>query len=481
MSSVTEETANREKAKAAISSIFWSVLLTGIKIWAGWSTNSLGILSEALHSALDFCAAAMTFYAVKVAARPADDDHQYGHEKAENLSALAETALLLLTSIWIVWEAWERLSGSGRGPELTWWAFAVVLISLLVDVNRAAMLRRVAKEHKSQALEADAMHFSTDIWSSAVVLLGLICVWLAQWIEPDCRFRVLLIKADAIAGIFVAGIVLFVAFGLSKRAIHSLLDGGSMEQKKQIQDAMQQEAPEYPVLSLRLRDVGSKSYVEMTIGTPPELHVDDAHMVTELVENIVLKVIPQADVFVHVEPLSVPVQLSADAVAHSIAVRHHVYIHGFSESTTETHEKILFMDVEMPPDESLQSAYSRVVEFENDLKDSLGVKRVITRIEPDKRAWSSQDKQGPLSNRDVITTVDRLSAHYEEVKEIQDIHIDDIGHAPTLTVYGLVPGSLNVHDSHNLAVKYEKELHAELPQLGRVSVILLPRTEEALA
>ena len=176
-----EQAAHQEKSHAAFSSVLWSAFLTGIKLWAGIVTGSLGIISEALHSGLDLMAAAMTFYAVKVAARPADESHPYGHEKVENLSALAETALLLITCAWIVWEAVDRLFYNEAEITLTWWAFAVVAVSLLVDVNRSAMLRRVAKKHKSQALEADALHFTTDIWSSAVVLLGLFCVWRRTW------------------------------------------------------------------------------------------------------------------------------------------------------------------------------------------------------------------------------------------------------------------------------------------------------------
>ncbi|MFR2285835.1 MAG: cation diffusion facilitator family transporter, partial [Akkermansia sp.] len=155
-----DQAAHHEKSRAAFSSVLWSAFLTGIKIWAGVKTGSLGIISEALHSGLDLMAAGMTFYAVRIAARPADESHPYGHEKIENLSALAETALLLITCGWIVWEAIDRLFYNEAEITLTWWAFAVVAVSLLVDVNRSAMLRRVAKKHKSQALEADALHFT---------------------------------------------------------------------------------------------------------------------------------------------------------------------------------------------------------------------------------------------------------------------------------------------------------------------------------
>ena len=213
---MTTETAHHEahseKQHAALSSLFWALFLTLIKLGAGLATNSLGILSEALHSSLDLVAAGITFFAVRVAARPADETHPYGYGKIENLSALAETVLLLVTCGWIVHEAVNRLFFDA--PEITpsWWGVIIILISLLVDVNRAAMLRRVAQKHKSQALEADALHFTTDIWSSGVVLVGLLCVQASEYLPADSPFRSILHMADAIAALFVSGIVVVVGF-----------------------------------------------------------------------------------------------------------------------------------------------------------------------------------------------------------------------------------------------------------------------------
>ena len=213
---MTTETAHHEahseKQHAALSSLFWALFLTLIKLGAGLATNSLGILSEALHSSLDLVAAGITFFAVRVAARPADETHPYGYGKIENLSALAETVLLLVTCGWIVHEAVNRLFFDA--PEITpsWWGVIIILISLLVDVNRAAMLRRVAQKHKSQALEADALHFTTDIWSSGVVLVGLLCVQASEYLPADSSFRGILHMADAIAALFVSGIVVAVSY-----------------------------------------------------------------------------------------------------------------------------------------------------------------------------------------------------------------------------------------------------------------------------
>ncbi|MBR9976373.1 MAG: cation diffusion facilitator family transporter, partial [Bacteroidetes bacterium] len=188
-----------EKRRVALTSVFAAILLTTMKLLVGLWTGSLGILSEALHSALDLLAAMITFFAVRVADRPPDADHQFGHGKIENLSALVETLLLLATCGWILYEAYDRLSTGGIHVDVNVWAFVVIGISIVVDISRSRALMRVARKYNSQALEADALHFSTDIYSSLVVLVGLVSVLIGF---PE---------ADAIAAAVVAGIVIWIS------------------------------------------------------------------------------------------------------------------------------------------------------------------------------------------------------------------------------------------------------------------------------
>jgi len=204
------EKADREKRFVAFSSVLAAVFLTAMKVAVGVSTGSIGILAEAAHSSLDLVAAVVTLWAVRSAGRPADPEHTYGHAKIENLSALFETALLLLTCLWIVYESIERLFFHPAHVEPTAWAFAVMSISIVVDVSRSRALARTAKKYGSQALEADALHFSTDVWSSAVVLLGLALVVVSH------RTGVAwLAKADAVAALVVAAIVVALSLNLS--------------------------------------------------------------------------------------------------------------------------------------------------------------------------------------------------------------------------------------------------------------------------
>ena len=171
----------REKKVVAMTSVAAAVFLTGIKLIVGLMTGSLGILAEAAHSALDLVAAVITFFAVRISDRPADDSHPYGHGKVENLSALAETFLLLLTCVWIVYEAVRRLFFEDIHVDPNLWAFLIMGLSIVIDFSRSRALGRVAKKYGSQALEADALHFSTDIWSSAVVIVGLALVKFGEY------------------------------------------------------------------------------------------------------------------------------------------------------------------------------------------------------------------------------------------------------------------------------------------------------------
>ena len=206
--------ADREKHWVALSSVLAAIFLTGMKLVVGLMTGSLGILSEAAHSGLDLVAAVVTLFAVRISGRPADREHTYGHGKVENLSALFETVLLLVTCIWIIYEAIQRLFFKEVLVEASIWAFVIMGVSIVIDFSRSRALARVAKKYQSQALEADALHFSTDIWSSSVVIGGLLLVRGADWLGLAW-----LTKADALAAMGVAGIVVYISAQLGQRTI----------------------------------------------------------------------------------------------------------------------------------------------------------------------------------------------------------------------------------------------------------------------
>ena len=282
----------KEKNRVAFLSVLAAIFLTGFKLIVGLVTGSLGILSEALHSGLDLVAAVITMFAVRVSDKPADKEHQYGHGKVENLSALIETLLLFITCFWIIYEAAHRLISGKTEIEINAWSYIVVVTSIVLDFSRSRALSRVAKKYNSQALEADALHFSTDIWSSTVVLLGLICANFGFFF------------ADSVAALIVAMIVIYVCYKLGKRSIDMLLDRVSPEIQVKVEQAINGIDGVTHYHDLRIRSSGADNFIEVCIHVQPGLSIDEAHQISHRVSDEIKKKVARAMVHVHTEPES---------------------------------------------------------------------------------------------------------------------------------------------------------------------------------
>ncbi len=290
--------AEREKRGAAASSVLAAVGLTTFKVLVGLATGSLGILAEAAHSGLDLVAALMTFLAVRISGKPADEEHRYGHGKIENLSAAFETGLLLLTCIWIIYDAIHRLAYHNVEIEVTFWSFAVMATSIGVDVSRSRMLYRAARRFNSQALEADALHFSTDIWSSGVVIVGLIAVKLSEWLPAIAVLR----YADAVAAIIVALIVVHVSVQLGTRTVQALLDTAPKGLEQKIITAVESVPGVTDCHNVRMRYSGPRLFVDIHVLVDGDQSLRAAHDLTEEIERAIQGVAPDSDVTVHPEP-----------------------------------------------------------------------------------------------------------------------------------------------------------------------------------
>ena len=288
----------RAKQSAALTSLLAAVGLTAFKIVVGMATGSLGILAEAAHSGLDLVAAGMTLVAVRISGRPADDSHLYGHGKIENLSALGETLLLLGTCAWIVWEAVHRLRVHHAELEVTVWSFGVMLTSIAVDFSRSRVLARAARQHRSQALEADALHFQTDIWSSAVVVLGLVAVKVADW-NPRLAF---LRQADAAAALGVSVLVALVSAQLGRRTVDALMDRAPEGMEARIVAAVEAVPGVRDCHNLRMRFSGPVLFIDLHVLMDGSQSLAQAHELTETVEQAIRQVAPEADITVHPEP-----------------------------------------------------------------------------------------------------------------------------------------------------------------------------------
>lgn len=264
----------------------------------GLLTGSLGILAEAAHSALDLVAALMTLLAVRISARPPDREHLYGHGKVESLSALFETLLLVGTCAWIVWEAVRRLLYHRVEVEVTFWSFAVMLTSIAIDVSRSRVLARAARKYHSQALEADALHFRTDVWSSSVVILGLIAVKAGEWFPQLAILR----EGDAVAALGVSVVVVWICTQLGRRTVDALLDTAPAGMEQRIAAAVESVPGVRDCHQVRLRYSGAILFVDLHVLVDGHQTLTEAHDLTESIEETIHQIVPQADVTVHPEP-----------------------------------------------------------------------------------------------------------------------------------------------------------------------------------
>jgi cation diffusion facilitator family transporter len=240
----------------------------------------------------------MTFLAVRLSVKPADRTHLYGHGKVENLSALFETLLLLVTCFWIIYEATHRLLHHGVALKVTFWSFAVMAVSIVIDFSRSRALSRAAKKYNSQALEADALHFSTDIWSSGVVILGLFLVKLSEWVPSLVFLR----QADSLAAIVVGLIVVFISGRLGWRTSQALLDVAPSGLEKKIIFEVELLSGILNCHNVRVRYSGPQLFVDVHVLLDGNQTLKEAHQLTEEIERAIQKIVPDADVTVHPEP-----------------------------------------------------------------------------------------------------------------------------------------------------------------------------------
>ena len=276
--------------RTALASVAAAAALVAIKLVVGLLAHSLGLIAEAIHSATDLVAALLTFFAVRVAGRPADREHPYGHGKAEHLSALAEGAILILASIAIVYEAIDRLTGHGPTADARWYVLAVVGVVILIDLGRSRTLHRAAHEHASAALGANALHFTLDLVGSVAVLIGLVLVRAGH---P---------QADSIAALFVAGLVLYSAGRLMRSNVQVLMDSASGPAEQTARAAIAGIDETVTLSRLRMRESGGQHFVDVVVGVEPDADLAHGHAVASAIEDAIARDLPGSDVVVHVEP-----------------------------------------------------------------------------------------------------------------------------------------------------------------------------------
>lgn len=463
------EEHSQAKNRAALVSLLAACLLTAIKLVVGIYTNSLGILSEALHSGLDLLAAAMTLYAVRLSSRPADARHPYGHGKVENLSALGETVLLFVICIWVVYEGAGRLLSGDTPVAPSIWGIIVMGISIVIDVNRVRVLKKVAKETRSQALEADALHFTTDIWSSGVVLVGLLCVQASEYLPADSPFRSILHMADAIAALFVSGIVVVVGFRLSRRAVTMLLDGGGKEHSEALEQALAKQLPLCRVRRLRVRESGADVFMDITVEAPATLRLDAAHDVSCVIEDIAHEIVPSADITVHVEPAQEETESMLQLV-RTVAAAHKLSVHNLILSE-QSGGLLVFLHVEASPDMTLREAHEYVVMFEKALGKRLNTTRIETHIEPEDRLCAPENALPFDADLHYVrAAVDSILPEFPMVSNVHDLRLTHMGGTPLVSFHCIIDGDLSLAAAHDVATDMERRLRTCAPKLDRILI-----------
>jgi cation diffusion facilitator family transporter len=462
---------DREKSAVAASSVLAAVALTSMKVVVGVLTGSLGILSEAAHSALDLVAAGMTWFAVRVSGKPADELHTYGHGKIENLSALFETLLLLATCVWIINEAIGRLFFRTVEVEVSIWSFVVMGVSIIIDVSRSRALYRVARKTGSQALEADALHFSTDVWSSSVVIVGLVMVRLASVLGQPW-----LIRADAVAALGVAGIVVFVSLQLGKRTVAALLDSAPEGVRDRLMVAAQVPGV-VEVRQARLRQSGPESFADLTLAIGPGTSLERAHDISSAAEAAVERLIPGVDVVVHLEPADHATD-SVVEVARRVAARQGLGAHSIrlldipGRCTMELH-------LEVPDHLSLEAAHIEATHFEASILQALPeIQQVITHIEPSGDEYARR-AAAPADREKVLQVLGNVLRELAPACHVHQVEVHGSDDALALSFHCDLPGDVSISDAHDLTERIERALRAEAPALTRVVIRVRPRWEAA--
>ena len=462
----TIERSRGEKQRAALSSVLAALGLTGMKLAVGLLSGSLGILAEAAHSGLDLVAAVITLVAVSVSDRPADEAHLYGHGKVENFSALVETLLLFATCAWIVFEAVRRIFFRDVTVDPSAWTFLVVVVSIGVDISRSRMLARAARKHRSQALEADALHFSTDVWSSAVVLVGLVLVWAGRELVPGQA--AFLNRADAVAALAVAFIVLFVSYRLGKRTIDVLLDRAPEGLREAIAAAACGVEGVLGAGQVRLRRSGPRTFVDMTIEVDRNLSFERTHAIAEGVEARVQALVPDADVVVHTDPRESERESLARRI-RAIAERNQIPVHNVSvhDDRGEIH-----VDLHLEVDDHLllHQAHDLASHVEGDLRSEIpGLKRVNTHIESRGTGIGSgadvTAEEGPLVAR-VKSITDAVAGR----DCCHNILIRRQGDRLAVSLHCAFDRDLPVVEAHRLSSRIEEALRRDIPAVERVLV-----------
>ena len=467
--SYTPEAMREDKRRVAGNSVLAAIAITSLKIIVGVTTGSLGILSEAAHSGLDLIAAVITYFSVRVSDKPADADHQYGHGKVENFSAFIETALLLLTCIWIIYEAAKRLFFHSVEIQPSIAAFLVMFFSIAVDYWRSHALGRIAVKYDSQALEADALHFSTDIWSSSVVIVGLAVVWFGEkysigWLQ----------KADPIAALFVAGVVVWVSWRLARKTIDALLDAAPIGIRNQILDSISTVDGVVEVDRARIRRAGNRYFVDVLVGMARNVTFQRAEQIADAVTSHVQGILPNADVMVHTVPRAGGSENLFDRI-RAVATRHNLNVHDVS---VQDLNGALHVEQHLEMDERLtmKAAHDQVTALENEIRSEVPeIAAILTHIESEPATIEPGEQI--IQDAALERRLRAIAGEFPEVIDAHEFRFKRVRGRLYVSCHITIRDDMPLARVHDVQTALEIRFKQDAPELFRVLIHPEPQTD----
>jgi cation diffusion facilitator family transporter len=465
----TSGSMRAEKRQVAANSVLAAVAITTLKVVVGITTGSLGILSEAAHSGLDLVAAVVTLLSVRVSDKPADADHQYGHGKVENFSAFIETGLLLLTCAWIIYEAIKRLFYQHVEIEPSVAAFAVMGISMLTDWWRSRALGKIAAKYDSQALEADALHFSTDIWSSAVVILGLALVQAGHsygigWLR----------MADPIAALFVAGVVIYVSWQLARKTVDALLDAAPKGVRSRIIEAVGAIEGVLEVGRVRIRRAGNHYFADLSVGLARNVTFQRSEQMASAVTREVQRILPGADVTVHSIPRAQNTENIFDRI-RAVAMRHNLNVHDVSVQAVGGRLH-LEQHVELDERLSLKQGHDLVTALEAEMKSEVReISSILTHIESEPATIEASDEV--VRDAQLEKKLRRVASEFPEIVDVHEFQFKRVGDKLYLSCHLTLPDALPLAQVHDVMTAVETRFKQDAPHLFRVLIHPEPQTD----
>lgn len=466
-----EDRERLEKDRATFVSVGASFFLACLKLAVGLLTGSLGLLAEAAHSGLDLVSSLITFVSVRVARRPADEEHPYGHERFENLSAVIQGVLLLVTAAWIAYEAAIRLLLEGSHVRPTPAAFGVMLLAILTDLWRSRILLSVARRYRSRALEADALNFRADLLSSSAVIVGLALVALGRATGIG-----ILANADALAALAVAGIILYKATELLFSSVNVLLDRAPKEMEERVRSAASSVPGVIDTPSVRLRESGSRAFADVVITVPRTISAPEAHEISERVEEAVRGVDPRVESVVHTEPVVTDTETLAEAI-HATALEMGLRTHHERVQRSGEHLEAS-LHLEVSPELTLGEAHALANRLGRAVRGRYPqLSRVNTHIEVAEPEPAGEAKEITSELPHLASEIKRVAEGVGRGAGCHEVRLYRSEDGVDAVLHCDFPGSENVGEVHALTERMEQAIRGRFPDLEHVVIHAEPRDD----